>query len=157
MFHRILVGVDDTTAARKALLRAVDLVNAGHGRLGLLSSAPAPPPIAAAGPVVLPVSRERLERELLEWAGRNVEEAARLVPDEVPITKLVTRGAPGKALLRESRSGCWDLVVVGQSSRRRRLLRSVGDRLQRRSGVPVLVVHEGSAEPRTRRRAGLRL
>jgi nucleotide-binding universal stress UspA family protein len=137
-------------------LRAVDLVEAGHGRLGLLSSAPAPPPVAAAGPVVVPVTRERLEQELLEWARRNVEEAARVVPDEVPITKLVTRGAPGKALLREARSGCWDLVVVGQSSRRRRLFRSVGDRLGRRSSVPVLVVHEERDQPR-RRRAGLRL
>lgn len=132
-------------------------MEAGHGRLGLLSSAPAPPPVGAAGPVVVPVSRERLEQELLEWARRNVEEAARLVPDEVPITKLVTRGAPGKALLREARSGCWDLVVVGQSSRRRRLFRSVGDRLARRSGVPVLVVHEEPAKPRRRRRAALRL
>jgi nucleotide-binding universal stress UspA family protein len=112
--------------------------------------------VAAAGPVVVPVTRERLEQELLEWARRNVEEAARLVPDEVPITKLVTPGAPGKALLREARSGCWDLVVVGQSSRRRRLFRSVGDRLERRSGVPVLVVHEEPAQAR-RRRAGLRL
>jgi nucleotide-binding universal stress UspA family protein len=138
-------------------LRAVDLVEAGHGRLGLLSSAPAPPPVGAAGPVVVPVSRERLEQELVEWARRNVEEAARLVPEEVPITKLVTRGAPGKALLREARRGCWDLVVVGQSSRRRRLFRSVGDRLERRSGVPVLVVHEEPAQPRRRRRAGFRL
>jgi nucleotide-binding universal stress UspA family protein len=113
--------------------------------------------VAAAGPVVVPVSRERLEQELLEWARRNVEEAARLVPDEVPITQLVTRGAPGKALLREARSGCWDLVVVGQSSRPRRLLRSVGDRLERGSGVPVLVVHEEPAQPRRRRRSGRRL
>ena len=60
MFHRILVGVDDSPAARKALLRAIDLGEAGHGRLGLLSSAPAPPPLTAAGPVVVPVSRERL-------------------------------------------------------------------------------------------------
>jgi nucleotide-binding universal stress UspA family protein len=155
MYHRILVGVDDTAAARMALLRAVDLVEAGHGRLGLLSSAPAPPPVASAGPVVVPVSRERLEQELLEWARRNVEEAASLVPDEVPITKLVTRGAPGKALLHEARTGCWDLVVVGQSSRRRRLFRSVGERLKRRSGVPVLVVHEEPVEPRRPRRAGL--
>ena len=41
MFHRILVGVDDSKVAREALARAVELVEAGHGRLGLLSSAPA--------------------------------------------------------------------------------------------------------------------
>ena len=144
MFHRILVGVDDSTAAKAALERAVDLVEAGHGRLGLLTSAPNPPPFASAGPVVLPMSREQLDRQLVEWAQANVEEAARLVPRDIPVTKLVTRGAPGTALLREARSGRWDLVVVGESRRRMRwsLSARVGDRLNRRSPTPVLVVHE---------------
>jgi nucleotide-binding universal stress UspA family protein len=155
LFHRILVGVDDSKAAREALARAVELVEAGHGRLGLLCSAPGAPPLTAAGPVVLPVSRDRLAEDLVKWAERNVEEAARMVPKHIPITKLVTHGRPGAALLREARTGCWDLVVVGQSQRRRRLLESVGERLNRRSGVPVLVVHEHQSEPRRRRRAGL--
>ena len=156
MSHRILVGIDDSRAAREALLRAIEVVQAGHGRLGLLSSAPPPPPLAAVGPTVVPVSRGQLENELLEWARRNVEEAARLVPEEIPITKMVTRGAPSAALLREARSGCWDLVVVGESARRH-LLGSVGERLNRRSPVPVLVVPEAPGEPRRERRLGLRL
>jgi nucleotide-binding universal stress UspA family protein len=155
MFHRILVGVDDSRAAREALARAIEVVQAGHGRLGLLSSAPSPPPLAAVGPAVLPVSREQLERELVEWARRNVEEAARLVPAEIPITKLITRGPAGAALLREARTGRWDLVVVGQSCRRHWPLATVGDRLNRRSDVPVLVVHEDQTEPRRGRLASL--
>jgi nucleotide-binding universal stress UspA family protein len=155
MFHRILVGVDDSRAARQALARAIEVVQAGHGRLGLLSSAPFPPPIAAAGPAVLPVSREQLERELVKWAERNVEDAAQNVPQEIPITKLVTRGPAGAALLREAQSGCWDLVVVGQSHRRHWPLGAVGDRLNRRSDVPVLVVHEDEAGPRRGRLASL--
>jgi nucleotide-binding universal stress UspA family protein len=155
MFHRILVGVDDSTAAREALARAIELVEAGHGRLGLLTSAPSAPPVTSAGPLVLPVSREQLERDLVRWAERNVEEAARLVPEDIPITKIVARGRPGAALLNEARTGCWDLVVVGQSDRRRRLLDSVGERLNRRSGVPVLVVHEDRSELARGRRRGL--
>jgi nucleotide-binding universal stress UspA family protein len=155
MFHRILVGIDDSPAAREALGRAIEVVEAGHGRLGLLSSAPPPPPLAGVGPAIVPVSRDRLERELLEWAERNVEEAARLVPKEIPITKIVTRGSASAALRREMRTGLWDLVVVGQSGRRHRLLGSVGERVGRRGGVPVLVVHEDGDEPRRDRRAGL--
>jgi nucleotide-binding universal stress UspA family protein len=155
MFHRILVGVDDSKAARRALAWAVELVEAGHGRLGLLSCAPPAPPVAAAGPVVLPISRERLQEDLLKWAERNVEEAARQVPAEIPITKLVAQGRPGAALLKEARTGCWDLVVVGESRRRHRLLRSVGQWLGRRIGIPVLVVHEDESEPHRGRRAGL--
>jgi nucleotide-binding universal stress UspA family protein len=160
MFHRILVGIDDSPAARRALERAIELVEAGHGRLGLLSSAPKPPPMASAGPVVLPVSRSDLESQLLEWAEQNVEEAARLVPEEIPVTKLVKRGRPGRALLEEARTGCWDLVIVGQSHRSLRpLFRRVGEWLNHRSPTPVLVVHEepaASRPPKGRRRAQVR-
>src|SRR5262245_32186655 len=156
MFHRILVGVDDSAASRAALARAIELVQAGRGRLGLLSSAPSPPPLAGAGPVVLPVSRRELERQLIEWAERNVEAAAKLVPEDIPITKMVARGAPSAALLEETKRGCWDLVVVGQAHHRPRLplLERVGDRLNRHSPTPVLVVHEEPEDAPSRRRAG---
>ena len=154
MFHRILVAVDDSRSAREALQRAVELVEASHGRLGLLSSAPKPPPMAP-GPVALPVSHRQIEQELLEWAQRNVEDAARLVPEEIPVTKLVTRGAPGRALLREARTGCWDLIVVGQAHRRFHV-RRVGDWLNRRSPTPVLVVHEEPDVTLRKPRTGLR-
>jgi nucleotide-binding universal stress UspA family protein len=158
MFHRILVGIDDSPAAQAALERAVELVEAGHGRLGLLSSAPGPPPIPAAGPVMLPVSRPQLDRQLIEWAQRNVEEAAARVPEEIPITKIVSRGSPGRALLREARTGIWDLVIVGQAHHKHRpLLERVGERLNRHCPTPVLVVHEDAHEPlRPPRRRWLR-
>jgi nucleotide-binding universal stress UspA family protein len=154
MFHRILVGVDDSPASKAALERAVELVEAGHGRLGLLSSAPGPPPLACFGPAVLPVTRAQLEEQLVEWAQRNVEDAAKLVPQEIPVTKIVAHGSPGRALLREARTGLWDLVIVGQAHRNHRpLLERVGERLNRRADTPVLVVHEELLEaPRPRRR-----
>jgi nucleotide-binding universal stress UspA family protein len=160
MFHRILVGIDDSPAARGALERAIELVEAGHGRLGLLSAAPKPPPLACAGPVVLPVSRSALESQLLDWAEHNVEEAARLVPEEIPVTKLVKRGRAGRALLDEASTGCWDLVIVGQAHRPLRpLFARVGEWLNHRSPTAVLVVHEESTAPRPprgRRRAQVR-
>ena len=157
MFHRILVGIDDSPAARAALERAIELIEAAHGRLGLLSSAPNPPALASTGPVVLPVSRSELEGDLLEWAEHNVEEAARLVPAEIPVTKLVKRGRAGRALLEEARTGCWDLVIVGQAHRslRPRFAR-VGEWLNRRSPTPVLVVHEEPAASRPPRKGSRR-
>lgn len=154
MFHRILVGVDDSNASREALERAIELVEAGHGRLGLLSSAPKAV-VPVAGTAAVPVSFERLDRELVEWAQRNVDAAERLVPKDVPVTKIVARGSPAAALLREARSGRWDLIVVGQAHRRPRLplLERIGDRLNRRSPTPVLVVHQDEEE----RRRGVQL
>jgi nucleotide-binding universal stress UspA family protein len=141
VFHRILVGVDDSPAARRALERAIELAAEGHGRLGLLTSAPHPPPIIATSPVVPPASRSQLGAELVDWARECVDAATELVPTEIPVTKLVAHGDPVAALGREAEKGCWDLVVVGQSARRVRLRRPVGARLCQ-DATPVLVVHE---------------
>jgi nucleotide-binding universal stress UspA family protein len=144
VFHRILVGVDDSAAARRALDRAIELAAEGHGRIGLLGSAPEPPCVIATSPVVPPASRAQLRQETERWAQKNVEAATDLVPTEIPVTKLVSHGDPAAALRREANSGVWDLIVVGQSSRRFRLFRPVGSRL-RDSPTPVLVVHDEPA------------
>jgi nucleotide-binding universal stress UspA family protein len=143
MFHRILVGIDDSPAARLALERAIELAEAGHGRLGLLVSAPEPSGPIWAGPLVVPQSREGMRAQLENWAQRALADAALAVPPEMPVTKLLTRGDPAAALLGEAAGGDWDLVVVGQATRRRRLpfQRPVGERL-RDIPAPVLVVHE---------------
>jgi nucleotide-binding universal stress UspA family protein len=148
MFHRILVGIDDSPAARLALERAIELAEAGRGRLGLLVSAPEPSGAIWAGPIAVPQSREGMRAQLENWAEKTVADAERAVPPEIPVTKLVTRGDPSAALIREVDCGEWDLVVVGQAARRRRLpfQRAVGERLR---GVPkpVLVVHEEADAP----------
>jgi nucleotide-binding universal stress UspA family protein len=151
MFHRILVGVDDSPAARRALERAVELAADGHGRIGLLTSAPHPPLIIGTSPFVPPASRSQLCDEMVKWACECVEAATALVPDEIPVTKLVTHGEPSAALRHEAEKGCWELIVVGQSARRHRFRNTVGARLDRHA-TPVLVVHDEPPAPRPKRR-----
>jgi nucleotide-binding universal stress UspA family protein len=151
MPHRILVGIDDSPASRRALLRAIRIASEGNGRIGLLASAPNPPLVIATSPIVPPASRSQLSEEMVDWARECVEEATELVPEDIPVMKLVTHGEPSAAIREEVERGCWDLVVVGQSARRLRLRRPVGARL-RRHGVPVLVVGEPAPDRRPRRR-----
>jgi nucleotide-binding universal stress UspA family protein len=147
VFHRILVGVDDSPAAWLALQRAIELAEEGHGRIGILVSAPQPANIIWAGPIAVPQSRAGMCEQLEGWACRCIEAAIKAIPDDVPVTKLMTRGDPAEALLHEAESGAWDLVVVGQATRRHRIpfQRPVGERL-RDIAIPVLVVHD---EPET--------
>jgi nucleotide-binding universal stress UspA family protein len=142
VFHRILVGVDDSPAAWLALDRAIELAEAGHGRIGLLASAPEPANVIWAGPIAVPQSRVGMCAQLENWACKCIDAALAAVPEEVPVTKVMAHGDPAEALLREAERGDWDLVVVGQASRRWRLpfQRPVGERL-RDISVPVLVVH----------------
>jgi nucleotide-binding universal stress UspA family protein len=146
VFHRILVGVDDSPAACLALQRAIELAEEGHGRLGILASAPEPASVIWAGPIAVPQSRAGMCEQLEGWACKCIEAAIKAIPDDVPVTKLMTRGDPAEALLREAERGDWDLVVVGQTTRKHRVpfQRPVGERLGDVS-VPVLVVH---AEPK---------
>jgi nucleotide-binding universal stress UspA family protein len=145
LFHRILVGVDDSPAAWLALQRAIELAEEGHGRIGLLTSAPQPANVIWAGPIAVPQSRAGLCAQLESWACKCIEAAMAAIPDDVPVTKMMTHGDPAEALLREAERGDWDLVVVGQATRRHRIpfQRPVGERL-RNISIPVLVVH---AEP----------
>jgi nucleotide-binding universal stress UspA family protein len=145
VFCRILVGVDDTPASCRALKRAIELAAESHGRLALLTSAPEPSHLISASPFVPPHNRLQLRGELEHWAQQCVEAATRSVPVEVPVTKLVAHGSPAAALLREAKTGNWDLIVVGQTPKRFRLRRPLAERL-RRSPTPVLVVR-GDSEP----------
>ena len=101
MFHRILVGVDDSPVAQLALARAIELAERGNGRIGLLVSAPEPSGVIWASPIAVPHSRDGLCRQLEQWACRTMEAATLAVPAEIPVTKLVTHGNPAAALMRE--------------------------------------------------------
>jgi nucleotide-binding universal stress UspA family protein len=142
LFHRILVGVDDSPAAWLALQRAIELAEEGHGRIGLLTSAPQPASVIWAGPIAVPQSRAGLCAQLEGWACKCIEAAMAAIPEDVPVMKLMTHGDPAEALMREAERGDWDLVVVGQASRRHRIpfQRPVAERL-RNISIPVLVVH----------------
>jgi nucleotide-binding universal stress UspA family protein len=112
--------------------------------------------MVGAAPTIMPITRAELAQELVEWALRNLATAEELVPQEIPVTKLLCHGSPWRALLRQARSGDWDLVVVGQTHRPwwPPFLARVGERLNRRSPTPVLVVHEQPLAPVAAKRRG---
>ena len=129
----------------RALERAIELAQDGHGRIGLLGERAGPASVIWAGPIAVPQSRAGMCEQLDKWGCRCIEAAHAAVPARCPVTKLLTHGDPAEALMREAESGDWDLVVVGQASRRRLpFQRPVGERL-RDVAVPVLVVHEEPA------------
>jgi nucleotide-binding universal stress UspA family protein len=145
VFRNILVGVDRSAGADRALRHAIDLAEANRGRLGLLCVAPRLVIWASIAPFGLPVSRTQMDAELVAEACRDLDRAEHAVPADVPVTKLLARGRPVEAFVTNVLGGCWDLIVIGD--RRWSLSwpagRHFGERLIRSSPVPVLVVgHE---------------
>ena len=154
MFLNILVAVDGSAPARRALEQAIDLARTSNAKLTLITVAP---PLSMYM-TLAGVTPTAMERELDDWAGRVLDEAAAIVPDEVIAHRVQRRGHAGPEILTELRRGGYDLVVLGSRGRGRAqegLLGSVNIYVHFHSRVPMLTVPEedrgGKGNQRRRR------
>jgi nucleotide-binding universal stress UspA family protein len=142
MFRNILVSIDGSVHADRALGEAVDLARATRGRLTLLTAVTHPPPWAGssvAGAAAAPTAAD-LEREAVGIMRQSVER----VPDDVPVTTIVSRDPIRAALMQQIKSSEHDLLVMGSRGRgaiTASLLGSVSHYALHHSPIPVLIVH----------------
>ncbi len=142
MFRNILVAVDGSAHAEKALDEAIDLALAANGRLTIISAIPHPPAWASSpgGAMAAIPLAEELERE----STTILREAVVRVPDAVPVTKILTHEPIRNALSEQLEGGRHDLLVMGSRGRgaiRASLLGSVSHYALNHSRIPVLIVH----------------
>ncbi len=145
MFHNILVAVDGSPHADKALADAIDLADCEHAKLTLFTAVVRPPAIAyvgATGDAVTTVFRHA-EAE----ADSLLRQARDRVPGHVSVTTVLSTEPVLTALIQQIKDGRHDLVVMGSRGRgavRSALLGSVSHHVLHHSPAPVLIVH---AEP----------
>jgi nucleotide-binding universal stress UspA family protein len=143
MFRSILVAVDGSPAATRALEEAIDLARGEGARLTLIGVA-VPPRRLFNPPYAVPVpSESELEQETQQLLDRAEER----VPDDVPVCTVLRRGSAAKAILQRIRDGEHDLVVMGSRGlgpAGSLLLGSVSRAVLAHSPVPVLVARAGS-------------
>jgi nucleotide-binding universal stress UspA family protein len=152
MFRNILVSVDGSFHSERALDEAIDIARAGNGRLTILTAVNQPPAWAAssiaAGAAAL--STLDLEREAIDV----MRAAVSRVPEDVPVTTLISRRPIRTALMKAAGCGDYDLLVMGSRGRRAlaaSLLGSVSHYALNHSPIPVLIVH---ADPQEEPQAG---
>jgi nucleotide-binding universal stress UspA family protein len=151
MFRNILVCVDGSAHAERALSEAIDLAAAERSRLTILTSIPRPPywacnPVTAAG-------IEPLAHDLADEAKATMKAAVDRIPESIPVTKILTHEPIREALMDRIRNGDHDLVVMGSRGRgalSASLLGSVSHYALNHSHVPVLIIHieDQAAQPR---------
>jgi nucleotide-binding universal stress UspA family protein len=136
VFGNVLVVVDSSPAARRAVAEAVRMAGADRGRMTLLLPVAAPPWWASHAPV----SPAQLLADAQRECAALLRELADMVPADVPLTTLMPTGRTVDAVLRELDRRPHDVVVMSASPRRRRARRSAPARLSARCRLPLLVV-----------------
>ncbi|HXO07275.1 MAG TPA: universal stress protein [Solirubrobacteraceae bacterium] len=155
MFHNILVCVDGSIHADRALDEAIDLATAGNARLTLLTSIPRPPSWActpATAPAVQP-----LAVELRDEAKATLRAAVDRVPQTISVTTILSEKPIREALMEQLRAGTHDLLVMGSRGRRAfsaSVLGSVSHYALNHAGVPVLIIHAADAKLNEKPAAG---
>jgi nucleotide-binding universal stress UspA family protein len=142
MFHNILVAVDGSPDADRALTEAIDIARGSRARLTILTAAGEPSTGAAmamaAGAAAVTAA------DLLRESDRVLRAAAERVPDDISVTTILAKDPIRTAILERIRTANHDLVVMGSRGRgavRSALLGSVSHHVLHHSPVPVLIVH----------------
>lgn len=150
MFRHILVAIDGSDHARQALVEAIDLARTSSATLTVMTVVPKANPWALGGGYYVPLNLDELQRQ----AERNYERTlgtaiAAWVPDDMPVTGIVRRGAVAPTIVDEAVAGNHDLIVVGSRGRgevRSLLLGSVSHDVLHSSPIAVLVVHAARSD-----------
>jgi len=151
MFRNILVCVDGSAHAERALTEAIDLADAERSRLTILTAIPRPPywactPTTAAG-------IESLTADLAAEATVALRTAVDRVPASIPVTTILTEEPIREALMDRLKTGEHDLVVMGSRGRgalSASFLGSVSHYALNHCHVPVLIVHTDGGNPTAR-------
>ena len=148
VFLNILVGLDRSASAHRALEQAVDLARAGNARLTLITVAP---PVSTYV-TLAGVAVDTMTDELDKWAKDVLDAALETIPDDVIAHTIQARGHPGPRILEELSRGGYDLIVLGSRGRGRAqegLLGSVNGYIHFHAKVPLLTVppQDGDEEP----------
>jgi nucleotide-binding universal stress UspA family protein len=142
MFRNLLVSIDGSPHADQALSEAIDIAQAGRARLTLLTAVKSCPAWAYS-PVSAAAARQ-LSSEFEREAHKVMGDAVARVPDDLPVTKIITHEPVRTALMKQIEEGQHDLVVMGSRGRgavASSLLGSVSHHALNHSPVPVLIVH----------------
>jgi len=139
MFRNILVAVDGSPDADRALAQAIDLAESEHTHLTLMTAVAHIPASAYLTPAI-----SALIADTHAEAQAILRRALDRVPEDLPVTTILTDQPIRTALISQIKTGDHDLVAMGSRGRgavRSALLGSVSHYVLNHSPVPVLIVH----------------
>jgi nucleotide-binding universal stress UspA family protein len=145
VYRNILVAIDGSPDADAALAHAAELARDQRARLTLVTAVPQVPATALLASGAAPPRSEVIKHyaELLRVAASGL-------PEDVSVTTLLVEGPPARALIERSKSGAFDLIVMGSHGHGRlhtTLLGCVSQKVLHASPIPVLLTRAPEPEP----------
>lgn len=146
MFTRVLVPLDGSPRAERAIPVAAKIAEATHGTVELVRVMTMP--IEYGPALVPPLSVETMEAERTEFTGYLSDIANLPALKAVTTETEVLQGAPAQAILGAASSKKADLIVMtshGRTGISRWVLGSIAQQIAHHAPVPVLVLREEGA------------
>ena len=145
LYREILVAVDGSRESMRALAHAAALAREEHARLTL---------VTVVAPVsVAPVPTLTSVAGIRGAYGEILARARDAVPDDVGVTTVLLEGNPAREIVGLTRTGRYDLVVMGTHGRGRlagALLGSVSRGVLHCAQTPVLLIPVQKGRPEAR-------
>ena len=139
MYRNILVALDSSEIAARALAEAAELALALNARLTIVSVAPDLPSAAYRAGIDI----KALEAEVQAEVDALLRQAVDSLPEGLPVTTVLRRGNPGAEIVGQIERGEHDLIVMGSRGRGRvtsSLFGSVAAHVHFHSRVAMLVL-----------------
>jgi nucleotide-binding universal stress UspA family protein len=140
MFRDILVALDQSPTAQRALAEATELAEALNSRLTIISIVPPIPGFAYRAGIDVGALEQEAEKE----TDKLLREAVAGLPEGLPVTTVLKHGHPGEEIVKQIEAGDHDLVVMGSRGLGRvtaNLFGTVGGYVHFHSRIAMLVVH----------------
>jgi nucleotide-binding universal stress UspA family protein len=145
MFHNILVPLDGSARAERALPVAARIARARSGLVTLLRVVPNVPDVGGYMIPAVGVSAESIEREEREARSYLNEAAQKPALQGIRVKTLVEFGIPTRVILDAITTTGVDAIVIGSHGRTglsRWMLGSVASAVVRHASIPVLLVRQ---------------
>jgi nucleotide-binding universal stress UspA family protein len=141
-YRRLLVAVDGSGNSELALAAAITAARRDNAAITLICVAP--DVIADAARFPSPVTLVPGDQEVADRHAEGVlSEAIELIPDDIPVTRIVKRGRAGEQIVTHARESNYDAILLGARGvgRIEGMLGSVSQYVMHHATLPVFVAH----------------
>ncbi|CCO06982.1 universal stress protein [Desulforamulus hydrothermalis] len=144
MYKKILVPLDGSERARKALSHAVELAAKLAAKITLMHVVPSLPPYVNTAVDRLGQAQQAIVEELMKNGQELLDQYISMFSgNNIAVDTFIVMGQPADEILEKARAENYDLIILGSRGLgeiKGYLMGSVSNRVSRHASCPVLII-----------------